>query len=301
MARRMLAFSAFVFALTAAEVSAQVWQPPCGWECSREARAAARSVECGDEMTFRECADARRAAYEEALAACRDAACEGDEGPGPRPGFGCGLECFQSARAAWMECREAEGSWFECAAAYRDAVRECRLEAGCEVRERPVPCGVECVGAARDAFRACREAGDAGAEDGEAAERGDRVAECVAEFLTTLGSCREEAGCGAGDEEEDNEVIAELIAGLAEFERGDVNVDGRIDMSDPVGILGYLFLGQSIDACEDRADANDDGVVNLSDPTFILRHLFLGGPQLPAPSGGVGIDPTPDSLECAVF
>lgn len=83
------------------------------------------------------------------------------------------------------------------------------------------------------------------------------------------------------------------------FVRGDSNADGRIDISDPVHVLGYMFLGEPASVCLDSADANDDGAVDISDATSLLRYLFLSAlesPPLPWPVEGV--DPTPDPLDC---
>lgn len=84
----------------------------------------------------------------------------------------------------------------------------------------------------------------------------------------------------------------------AMFIRGDSNSDGKVDLSDAVATLGYLFLGASWVWCLDAADANDDGEVNITDAIFLLEHLFLGGEALPAPYPEAGIDPTADELRC---
>jgi hypothetical protein len=67
------------------------------------------------------------------------------------------------------------------------------------------------------------------------------------------------------------------------FRRGDSNADGRLDLSDAVFTLGFLFTGGDSPACRDSADGNDDGQVNISDAISVLNHLFLGGPEPPAP------------------
>ena len=77
------------------------------------------------------------------------------------------------------------------------------------------------------------------------------------------------------------------------FRRGDVNDDARVDISDGVGLLGFLFLGGSAPGCTDAADANDSGDVGLSDAIFIFGFLFLGGDPPPAP-GPVNCGPDPD-------
>jgi hypothetical protein len=83
------------------------------------------------------------------------------------------------------------------------------------------------------------------------------------------------------------------------FRRGEVNRDGSLDLSDPLAVLGYLFLGQrDAVACEKAADADDNGALDLNDPVSLLNHLFLGGPPPAAPANACGADPTPDGLGC---
>ncbi len=72
---------------------------------------------------------------------------------------------------------------------------------------------------------------------------------------------------------------------------GDCNKDGKVDISDPVCLLGFLFLGNPrvlpCDAPEDtppsRAsiqlmDCNGNGGVDLSDAVWSLQFQFAGGP-----------------------
>jgi hypothetical protein len=76
-------------------------------------------------------------------------------------------------------------------------------------------------------------------------------------------------------------------AGRPTFRRGDVDGDGdgdgRIEVNDPIAILGRLFLGTEPFHCEDAADSDDDGEVNLTDVIVTLSWLFLGGEPLPPP------------------
>jgi len=73
---------------------------------------------------------------------------------------------------------------------------------------------------------------------------------------------------------------------------GDSNLDGGVDLSDPVNLFNYLFLGGSVDECLLVAgssnlnqtgllvhDHNGDGGVDLSDGVGSLNRLFLGGQQ----------------------
>ena len=84
-----------------------------------------------------------------------------------------------------------------------------------------------------------------------------------------------------------------------DFDRGDANLDGQINLADPMTILGFLFQQNSPGiACLDAIDCNDDGSIDLSDPITELNYLFDAGTSLPEPFLGCGPDPTSDALEC---
>ncbi|MEM7164982.1 MAG: VCBS repeat-containing protein [Planctomycetota bacterium] len=88
--------------------------------------------------------------------------------------------------------------------------------------------------------------------------------------------------------------------GYAGFLRGDNNLDGAVNLSDPIGLLYSLFgIGQQL-LCLDAADANDDGALNLTDPLDLLYALFGTGSPLPAPITSCGYDTTIDALQCDV-
>jgi hypothetical protein len=84
----------------------------------------------------------------------------------------------------------------------------------------------------------------------------------------------------------------------ARFLRADATADGELNISDPVALLGFLFLGTAAPACEDAADADDTGSLELTDAIYALVFLFLGGPAPPAPFPGCGPDPMDDELGC---
>lgn len=83
-----------------------------------------------------------------------------------------------------------------------------------------------------------------------------------------------------------------------EFLRGDANLDGRLDVSDPILTLRNLFLDGGAFRCPDAADSDDSGGVDIADPIRSLSFLFLGthapAPPFPTP----GVDSTHDSLTC---
>ena len=84
-----------------------------------------------------------------------------------------------------------------------------------------------------------------------------------------------------------------------QYQRGDANADGSIDLSDPVRVLLSLF-GTGVLPCLDAADANDDDAVDVSDGVFLLDHLFAGGAAIPTPAGFCGTDPF-STLGCASY
>ncbi len=84
-----------------------------------------------------------------------------------------------------------------------------------------------------------------------------------------------------------------------EFKRGDANIDGTVDITDPLFILAHLFIGDPASPCYGAANANDDNVLDITDPITLLTYLFLGGITIPPPGPTeCGLDPTPDEFEC---
>ncbi len=67
------------------------------------------------------------------------------------------------------------------------------------------------------------------------------------------------------------------------FKPGDVNGDFKLDLSDAISLLGWLFLGGSRPRCLGAAEVNGDGSTDISDVSYLLSFLYLGGP---APVGG---------------
>ncbi|MEM7164220.1 MAG: FG-GAP-like repeat-containing protein [Planctomycetota bacterium] len=90
-----------------------------------------------------------------------------------------------------------------------------------------------------------------------------------------------------------------------EFIRGDVDLNGSVQLTDAVYTLQALFVPSApAIACADSGDTNDDGVLNLNDAVYLLNYLFV--PASPAPlAPGVsvcGTDPTADSfVDCGVL
>ncbi|OUU19899.1 MAG: hypothetical protein CBC13_11970 [Planctomycetia bacterium TMED53] len=85
---------------------------------------------------------------------------------------------------------------------------------------------------------------------------------------------------------------------LSYFLRGDVNMDGTLDVGDAIDLLGGIFSGTPI-PCEDASDWNDDGQLDVSDPINVLQYLFANGPAPAAPYPNCASDPSFDLLDCA--
>jgi parallel beta-helix repeat protein len=86
-----------------------------------------------------------------------------------------------------------------------------------------------------------------------------------------------------------------------QFKRGDVDVNGSLEITDAIKVLGYLFLGEAEPPCLDAADNDDDGTVNITDAVYGLSFLFLGGPAPKSPFPECGVDPVIDALGCESF
>lgn len=86
------------------------------------------------------------------------------------------------------------------------------------------------------------------------------------------------------------------------FVRGDVDDSGRLEVTDAVKVLRYLFLSdETAILCEDAADIDDNGSVVITDAIYLLQHLFNGASAPPYPFPHCGIDITVDVLTCAQY
>ena len=79
--------------------------------------------------------------------------------------------------------------------------------------------------------------------------------------------------------------------------RGEVNGDGKINISDPIKVLRHLFA-EPVIACADHGDANDDGKLDIADAVCLLGYLFSNGPAPASPFPDVGYDETADENAC---
>ena len=69
-----------------------------------------------------------------------------------------------------------------------------------------------------------------------------------------------------------------MVGGLP-FVRGDSNGDHLVDLSDGVHTLQWLFVDRETEfLCLDAADVDADGDIELSDPVVLFAFLYLGAP-----------------------
>ncbi len=101
------------------------------------------------------------------------------------------------------------------------------------------------------------------------------------------------------------------VEGQESFLRGDVNVDGRVSLSDAVTLNRFQFIDGIHPPCLDAADVNDDATpesrgrwpgIDFPDVVNILARLFMGWlPPISEPFPDVGPDPTLDKLSCESY
>lgn len=68
-----------------------------------------------------------------------------------------------------------------------------------------------------------------------------------------------------------------------EFMRGDVNDDGRVNISDVTALINYLLNGNGTNVNEKAADVNEDNKVTINDVTSLINYLLSGNWPAPAP------------------
>ncbi|MBQ7205403.1 MAG: SUMF1/EgtB/PvdO family nonheme iron enzyme [Muribaculaceae bacterium] len=58
--------------------------------------------------------------------------------------------------------------------------------------------------------------------------------------------------------------------------KGDVNMDGAVDISDATMLINYLLDGNSVDVNSIAADVNEDSAIDISDATTLINYLLYG-------------------------
>ena len=83
------------------------------------------------------------------------------------------------------------------------------------------------------------------------------------------------------------------VACVPQYQRGDCNIDGIVDIGDGIYIMRFLFQGYGMSPCMEACDHNGDGVVDISDTIYVVTYIFLGGNPPPPPFGECGADESP--------
>jgi len=89
--------------------------------------------------------------------------------------------------------------------------------------------------------------------------------------------------------------------GSLRFVRGDCDSTGGTEgITDPVFLLGHLFLGGPPPPCRASCDADRDGALGITDAVYTLNHFFLGGapPPSPFPRCGPSAVASDEALGC---
>ena len=90
-----------------------------------------------------------------------------------------------------------------------------------------------------------------------------------------------------------------LVSDGPDFLRGDSDSNSLVNLADAIFTATWLFSDGTAPSCMDAADANDDGRLDISDPLYTLLYLFAGSAPPPIPFPLPGEDPTfLDNLGC---
>lgn len=102
-----------------------------------------------------------------------------------------------------------------------------------------------------------------------------------ANFILLMSSGGQGTPIGPQSSENYSEWGGWIYTAQMNYTRGDVNVDGVINIGDAIYLLYYLFKDSPPPDPMWVGDSNCDDEVNLGDAIFILNYLFKGGPPSP--------------------
>ena len=103
----------------------------------------------------------------------------------------------------------------------------------------------------------------------------------------------------AGDINKNGEILGagtlngegRVFLALPHFIRGDCNSDGKVDISDAIYLLLFLFSGGSQPLYPESCNVDNNDEINISDAIFLLTYLFRGGIPPASPFPNAGCDP----------
>lgn len=79
------------------------------------------------------------------------------------------------------------------------------------------------------------------------------------------------------------QIEVDVVKGGKVFRRGDASNDSRINLTDVISQVRWIFAGESAPVCPAAFDANGDLAVDTTDIVFLLNFLFWAGEPLPPP------------------
>lgn len=126
------------------------------------------------------------------------------------------------------------------------------------------------------------------------------MADPDAEYLQSIVGVETATGAAISSAFGSDDLLARITVDVSQpFRRGDVNADARVDISDGISILVWLFYGGQAPGCLEAADADADGAHGLSDATFLLGYLFSGTSAPPSPGPQTCGQPDELAFGCA--
>jgi hypothetical protein len=79
--------------------------------------------------------------------------------------------------------------------------------------------------------------------------------------------------------------VIEYFGGVTQYDKGDLDHSGRIDIGDISLLIDHLFIDQQPLLYPDEADVDGRLGVSIGDAYYLIRYIFLGGPA-PVPQEG---------------
>ena len=61
------------------------------------------------------------------------------------------------------------------------------------------------------------------------------------------------------------------VCGVVPFQRGNADSRSKLDLTDAIFILDFLFAGGGAPPCRDAADVDDDGLINVTAASEVLK------------------------------
>ncbi len=83
-----------------------------------------------------------------------------------------------------------------------------------------------------------------------------------------------------------------VVSDGPDFIRGDSDSSGTVNLTDVIFTATWIYADGAEPDCQDACDANDDGRIDISDPIYTLFYLFTASAAPPAPFPSPGPDPT---------